>query len=252
MSDTDVSISSEEHAKANEPSSLIADLSMAKRLAWRLRSDVRKNKSSSDFPDAGFEQWWLIQGRAEYPYWSYLPDEARLAFFETAGKFSVGSIEQAVPKVMQLVLARRADVMQKFSVEKGVNVQAVAAWFWLMGLHEHALSYSVPVSWVQALDRPVPIEKRSSGQTNSDVPLPTVLMSLAWNLLPAELQAQMNLDDDASRYRYFSWFFAVAKPLFRYDTVLANRWRAWLLQMLPADANNSSLGDLPRFALMEH
>lgn len=44
------------------------DLDLAKRFTWLLRTDVRKGKKSSDTPDEAFMQWWLVQGRAEYPY----------------------------------------------------------------------------------------------------------------------------------------------------------------------------------------
>ena len=94
------------------------DLDLAKRFAWLLRADVRKGKKSTDAPDEAFAQWWLVQGRAEYPYWSFLDDAQQLALFESAGKIAVGKLEQTVPKIMKLVLARRPDVMQKFSVEK--------------------------------------------------------------------------------------------------------------------------------------
>jgi glycosyltransferase involved in cell wall biosynthesis len=228
------------------------DLELAKRFAWLLRADVRKGKKSSDSPDESFAQWWLVQGRAEYPYWSYLTDAQKLAFFEPAGKMPVGKLEQAIPKIMQLVLSRRPDVIQKFSVEKNVNVQAVAGWFWVMGLIEHALSSAVSLDVIRDLDRPVMVDPALDPNPVIEAPSPTVLMSIAWYLIGPEMQAQMDLSKSESRYRYLCWFFAVARPLFKFEAIIANRWKSWLLQTLPIDPANPSVGELPRFALMEY
>jgi glycosyltransferase involved in cell wall biosynthesis len=220
-----------------------------------LRADVRKGKGSSDTPDEGFAQWWLIQGRSEYPYWSYLSDAQKLALFEPAGKMAVGSLEQVVPKAMQLVLARRPDVMQKFSVDKNVNVAAVAGWFWIMGLIEHAMSKAVALDQIRALDRPVLVDPSLDPNPVMETPSPTVLMRMAWHLMSAEMQAQMDLNLSESRYRYLCWFFVVARPLFKFEAIIANRWKSWLLQSLPvstANPANAALGELPRFAQMEY
>ena len=228
------------------------DLALAKRFAWLLRADVRKGKKSTDAPDEAFAQWWLVQGRAEYPYWSYLDDTQQLALFESAGKIAVGKLEQTVPKIMKLVLARRPDVMQKFSVEKNVNVQAVAAWFWALGLGEHALTSAVGLEQIRELDRPLLVDPALDPNPALEVPSPTVLMSLTWHLIGPEMQAQMDLNKAASRYQYLCWFFGVARPLFKMEAIIANRWKSWLLQSLPVDPANPALGELARFALMEY
>ena len=228
------------------------DLALAKRFAWLLRADVRKGKKSTDAPDEAFAQWWLVQGRAEYPYWSYLDDAQQLALFESAGKIAVGKLEQTVPKIMKLVLARRPDVMQKFSVEKNVNVQAVAAWFWALGLGEHALTSAVGLEQIRELDRPLLVDPALDPNPALEVPSPTVLMSLTWHLIGPEMQAQMDLNKAASRYHYLCWFFGVARPLFKMEAIIANRWKSWLLQSLPVDPANPALGELARFALMEY
>jgi len=228
------------------------DLALAQRLAWLLRADVRKGKGSSESPDEAFAQWWLIQGRSEYPYWSYLSDAQKLALFEPAGKMAVGSLEQVVPKAMQLVLARRPDVMQKFSVDKNVNVAAVAGWFWIMGLIEHAMSKAVALDQIRALDRPVLVDPSLDPNSTIETPSPTVLMRMAWHLMSAEMQAQMDLNLSESRYRYLCWFFVVARPLFKFEAIIANRWKSWLLQSLSVSPANPALGELPRFALMEY
>jgi hypothetical protein len=231
------------------------NLVLAQRLAWLLRSDVRKGKGSSESPDEAFAQWWLIQGRSEYPYWSYLSDAQKLALFESAGKMAVGTLEQAVPKAMQLVLARRPDVMQKFSVDKNVNVAAVAGWFWVMGLNEHAMSKAVALDHIRTLDRPVLVDPSLDPNPLMETPSPTVLMRMAWHLMSAEMQAQMDLNLSESRYRYLCWFFVVARPLFKFEAIIANRWKSWLLQSLPVSTANpadAALGELPRFAQMEY
>ena len=43
-----------------------------------------QGKKSSDAPDEAFMQWWLVQGRAEYPYWSRLNDAQKLDLIEHA------------------------------------------------------------------------------------------------------------------------------------------------------------------------
>jgi glycosyltransferase involved in cell wall biosynthesis len=165
---------------------------------------------------------------------------------------SVGKLELVVPKIMQLVLARRPDVMQKFSVEKNVNVQAVAGWFWVMGLIEHILTSAVSLDIIRDLDRPVLIDSTLDPNPAIEAPSPTVLMSIAWHLIGPEMQAQMDLTKSQSRYSFISWFFAVARPLFKFEAMIANRWKSWLLQLLPVDSANLTLGELPRFALMEY
>ena len=228
------------------------DLALAKRFAWLLRADVRKGKKSTDAPDEAFAQWWLVQGRAEYPYWSYLDDTQQLALFESAGKIAVGKLEQTVPKIMKLVLARRPDVIQKFSVGKSVNVQAVAAWFWALGLEEHALTGAVGLEQIRELDRPLLVDPALDPNPALEVPSPTVLMILTWHLIGPEIQAQMDLHQSVSRYRYLCWFFVVARHKFKMEAIIANRWKSWLLQSLPVDPANPALGELARFALMEN
>lgn len=228
------------------------DLDLAKRFAWLLRADVRKGKLSTDTPDEAFAQWWLVQGRAEYPYWSYLDDDQQLTLFKSAGKIAVGKLEQTVPSIMKLVLARRPDVIQKFSVEKNVNVQAVAAWFWVLGLKEHALTSAVGLEQIRELDRPLLVDPALDPNPAIEAPSPTVLMSLTWHLLDPALQTQMDLSKSVTRYQYLCWFFGVARPLFKMEAIIANRWKSWLLQSMPVDPANPALGELARFALMEY
>ena len=91
-----------------------------------MRSDARGDKKSYDLPHAQFGQWWLIQGRAEYPYWSSLTDIQKIDLFAPVGKITVDTLEMEVPKAMQQVLSRRTDVMQKFSIDKKIDPNTVA------------------------------------------------------------------------------------------------------------------------------
>ena len=225
---------------------------LAKQFAWLLRSDVRGQKSSLEPADEAFAQWWLIKGRSEYPYWSDLSLEQKKAFIEPVGKISVGKLELTVPKVMQAVIARRPDVIQKFSVDKKADPNALAAWFWMMGVGEHYLLPAIDLETIRQLDRPVLVDPTLDPRPVMEVPSPSVLMSLAWRLLGPEMQAQMAIEKSESRYRYLCWFFAVALPLFKSHGLVANRWKSWLLQQLPISSANPGLGELPRFALMEH
>lgn len=228
------------------------DLALAKRFAWLLRADVRAGRSALETPPKSFEQWWLVQGRSEYPYWSYLSLEQKKSLFEAVGKLPVGKLELAIPKMMQLVLSRRADVIQKFSAEQKVNALAVAAWFWMMGINEHLLTSAVELEWIRQLDRPVLVDPAADPKPVMETPSPSVLMQLAWNLLSAPMQQQMALERSDSRYRYFCWFFTVGVNLFHCYAMIANRWRLWLLQELPVHVQKPELGQLPRFAHIEY
>lgn len=227
-------------------------LELAKQFAWLLRSDVRGDKKSHDLPHAQFEQWWMIQGRAEYPYWSSLTDVQKIDLFAPVGKITVGTLELQVPKSMQLVLSRRTDVMQKFSIDKKIDPNTVAAWFWTMGVGEHLLTPAINLEMIRQLDRPVFSASSEQSPAKMEAPAPSVLMRLAWNLLPLEMHTEMSLEDSQGRYQFLSWFFCVAQPLFRCQALIANRWKSWLLQELAVNESTPELGVLPRFVLMEY
>ena len=227
------------------------DLELAKKFAWILRSDVRKGKHAHEIPDENFKNWWLVSGRAEYPFWSSLTEEEKNELFTPVGKFTIGSTEQTVPKAMQLVLSRRSDVLQKYTKNKVLHIPAAAGWFWIIGIKEHRLIEAVNLNYIRELDRPVLPDASFDPNPKMEVPAPTVLMHLAWHLLDEQNQEIMNLQISEQRYRYFCWFFAWLSNIFEFQHLVSNRWKSWLMQEIPVSDKNPELGELPRFALME-
>jgi len=222
------------------------DLSLAKHFAWLLRSDVRQDLKSSDKPTERFAQWWLVNGRSEYPYWEYLNPAEITWLQESVGKALFEGVELSIPKMMRLVLSWRPDVIQKFTVNDKADSVSLMAWFYLLGMHEHRLFDAASLEMIRDLDRPI---INPNAQSGYETPSATVLMALAWRLLGPELQKVMGLSDSASRNRYLAWFFTVGLGVFKCHDLIANRWRSWLLQPISL---GKDLGDLPRFALLEY
>jgi len=222
------------------------DLSLAKHFAWLLRSDVRQDLKSSDKPSERFAQWWLVNGRSEYPYWDDL-NAAQITWLqESAGKGMFEGVELSIPKIMRLVLSWRPDVIQKFTINDKADSVSLMAWFYLLGMHEHRLFDVVSLEMIRDLDRPI---LNGSSAAGDETPAATVLMALAWRLLGPDLQKVMNLSDSAARNRYLAWFFTTGLSVFKCHDLIANRWRSWLLQPIPV---GKDLGELPRFALLEY
>ena len=222
------------------------DLSLAKHFAWLLRADVRQDLKSSDKPSERFAQWWLVNGRSEYPYWDHL-SSAEIAWLqEPVGKGLFEGVELSIAKMLRLVLSWRPDVIQKFTKNDKADSVSLMAWFYLLGMQEHRLFDAVSLEMIRDLDRPVLNVTPTPGD---ETPAVTVLMALAWRLLGPDLQKVMSLSDSASRNRYLAWFFTAGLGVFKCHDLIANRWRSWLLQPIPV---GKGLGELPRFALLEY
>jgi glycosyltransferase involved in cell wall biosynthesis len=222
------------------------DLSLAKHFAWLLRPDVRQDLRSADKPTERFAQWWLVNGRSEYPYWGEL-NTAQMAWLqESAGKGTFEGVELSIPKMLRLVLSWRPDVIQKFTVNDGADSVSLMAWFYLLGMQEHRLFDAMSLEMIGDLDRPI---LNNASAPGDETPAVTVLMALAWRLLGPDLQQAMNLSDSAARNRYLAWFFTAGLSIFKCHDLIANRWRSWLLQPIPV---GNGLGELPRFALLEY
>ena len=152
------------------------DLSLAKHFAWLLRSDVRQDLKSSDKPTERFAQWWLVNGRCEYPYWDDL-NSAQIAWLqESAGKGMFEGVELSIPKMLRLVLSWRPDVIQKFTVNDKADSVSLMAWFYLLGMQEHRLFDAVSLEMIGDLDRPI---LNNSSAPGDETPAVTVLMALA-------------------------------------------------------------------------
>lgn len=209
----------------------------ARHYAWLLRGDVRDATGAQQAPNEAFEGWWLVQGRQAYPACAGL-SEAQIAWLrEPVGKLAVGDLELAVPRALQVALRWRPDVRKAFGAEPA----AMAAWFYATGLAELRLDALVGPAWVRELDRPLrrppgrglaPSGKAQPDEA-ADAPAPTLLMALAWHLLPAAQRATMPLDDPAGRLRFMARFFLGVGRSAPLQALVATRWRAWLLQALP-------------------
>ena len=222
------------------------DLSLAKHFAWLLRADVRQDLKSSDKPSERFAQWWLVNGRSEYPYWDHL-SSAEIAWLqEPVGKGLFEGVELSIAKMLRLVLSWRPDVIQKFTKNDKADSVSLMAWFYLLGMQEHRLFDAVSLEMIRDLDRPI---LNATPTPGDETPAVTVLMALAWRLLGPDLQKVMSLSDSASRNRYLAWFFTAGLGVFKCHDLIANRWRSWLLQPIPV---GKGLGELPRFALLEY
>jgi glycosyltransferase involved in cell wall biosynthesis len=232
------------------------DLALAKHFARLLHPEIQSLAPAATPPDRAFQNWWLVKGRAAYPYWSYLTAAEIAELSKAAGTIQIGALEVQVPLAMQLALSLRPDVIEKFSQKKSPNTElgkadprALAGWFFAMGIKEHLFQEIVGPEWVRELDRSVPLEVSDASTTNAEVPLPTVFMVLVWSLLEPELQMVMDLNKSASRYRFIAWFFTNAMELFQFSPLLSNRWKSWLQEGVYLGQGTESL---PRYIVLEH
>jgi glycosyltransferase involved in cell wall biosynthesis len=197
----------------------------ARRYAWLLRPDVRKATAAHEAPNEAFDAWWLSCGRREYPAYAEL-SSAELAWLrEPVGQLDLGGgLMLQVPRAMRCVLQYRPDVRKRL----GERPLALAGWFLANGLHEHLLLAMAEQEWVRALDAPLP------GMPGSpEVPRPTALMALAWQMLEAEQRAALPLEDPQARMRYLRLFFGAVGRSPGLQALLARRWHAWLQYEVP-------------------
>ena len=199
-----------------------------------------------------FDRWWFIKGRAEFPYWSYLSAAEKDWLAVTVSKLKVGEIELNIPRALELALAFRPDVTEKFSTNQASGIadpKALAGWFFAMGIHEHLMMDLATPELVAQLDRSVKMPQVEASSANSLVPAPTVLMVLIWSMLDSKLQKLMDLENPETRFRYIAWFFAHACEVFRLEKLLAKRWKSWLRESILLE---NRVDSLPRFAVHAH
>ena len=224
-------------------------LPIAQRYAWMLRPDVRAEASAqAPFTDR-FKNWWLIKGRAEYPYWAELTKAEKIWLFEPVGRITIEKVEIPIPRAMQLTLQWRSDVLQKFSEDSKTSAQQIAAWFLTIGIGEHLFGSAVNLELIRTLDRPLLHLSNQEPATTEQAPAVSLLMYLAWSLLSPQMQEAMDLKTSATRNAYLRWFFTVGIHVFRCQDVVANRWRSWLLEPISLGEQAS---ELPRFAVFEY
>ena len=236
------------------------DLALAKQFARLLHPELKeasdrapaKNHQNAANEFNYFERWWLIKGRAEFPYWSLLSAAEKSWLGAPASKIKVGETEITLPRALELALSFRPDVTEKFAANQtsgAADPKALAGWFFAMGIHEHLLTDLISLEMVGQLDRSVKIPGIDNRSAQSLVPSPTVLMVLVWSMLDTKLQKLMDLQNPESRFRFIAWFFANAFEVFRLEKLLANRWKSWLREPILLDNRTDSL---PRFAVQAH
>jgi glycosyltransferase involved in cell wall biosynthesis len=203
-------------------SSLTVDL--AKQFAWLLRPDLRKTFTSKD--DAGFDEWWLIKGRQEFPGWknSITPTELEV-LFSSSSKATIAGVEIEVPKVASLLAKYRPDAVKEFVKDGKLQNELFFAWVLVRGLSEHQLAEHAPRSLITALDQSIP--QTSSKEGEESVPSATLLMYLLWRLMDEKTQEARSLFTANGRVAFMGWFFGVVDTL-GIEPLLAGRWRAWV------------------------
>jgi glycosyltransferase involved in cell wall biosynthesis len=197
---------------------------LAKQFAWLLRPDLRKTFASKD--DAGFEEWWLIKGRQEFPGWKNSVTPAQLEMlFSSSSKATIAGVEIEVPKVASLLAKYRPDAVKEFVKDGKVQNELFFAWVVVRGLSEHQLAEHAPRSLVSALDQP--ISETFSKEGEESVPAATLLMYLLWRLMDEKTQEARSLFTANGRLAFMGWFFGVVDTL-GIESLVAGRWRAWV------------------------
>jgi len=211
------------------------NIELARRFAWLLRKDLREKFGDIDSP--GFEAWWQVKGRQEYPAWADHMDPAYAqALFEPAGEIQIAGVPLVVPKAVQALAKHRPDATRQHSSNGQLNAERFTAWALLLGLAEHRLLAHVPRSLVAALDQPV----RPAGATLEpapQLPTPTLLMYLLWLLMDEATQRARDWRSASGRQAFLRWFMGAVGPL-GLAPLVAGRWWAWL----PSAAAEKALG----------
>jgi len=212
------------------------DLALAKHFAFLLSPDV---------PESAQYSWWLVKGRPAYRYWSYLNAAEVTELSKPHRNISVGKLQLALPKALDLTLSLRSDVVEKFSTYPDPD-KAMVGWFFAMGMKEHLFNEIVDLNLLRQLDQSVmmPHDGKSAALST---PAPTLLMFFIWHMLDATMQQTLALESAQSRARFLAWFFCNALEVFQLHSLLANRWKSWLQEPMQMVAG---LTPLPRFAVL--
>ena len=228
------------------------DASLAKSFAWLIRKDVRGKHRSFDVYSDSFERWWRVSARIEYGKWSEVSESQRNDFFQLDTSINIAGCSLGIPKLLQSILDCRPDVLKSFAKTKKANPEMLAAWFWVLGISEHQFSSSVPIDYIRNLDQMVHLNINDDNKDALILPNPSLLMYLTWTLLGPEMQKRMDLRKAQTLNYFIAWFFCAGIALFKFDALIANRWRAWLQQKIPFRENDGLHGLFPRFALLEY
>ena len=201
-------------------------LALAKRFVWLLREDIQQATKGQGATSEGFNEWWLLRGRAEYPGWAKLSAQDQSYLSEQIGSLTLNEVTFPIPRALSLVIKYRPDVVKQFTNDNGTDQIAVAGWFYAFGIEEMLLHDIIDPETIGLLDRPV----LQPTNVMSDVPGATLLMRLSWQLLSQDLRDSMPLENDMTRGRFIAWFFSNASKHFKLSHLISNRWRHWLKQ----------------------
>ena len=199
--------------------------SLAKKFAWLLRSDVQAAYPSTDH--AGFEDWWLLKGRQEFPAWAKDLDQNQIEhlFSHTSTNLALAGLEVRIPQFTSMLIGFRPDAVKEFSKRGSLDMETFLAWSVVKGLSEHRLLDHTPNTFLAMLDRPLPA---TLANANPEAPAATLLMYLVWSLMDKKTQTTYQLFEPKGRQAFLQWFFPVVKAI-GITKLVAGRWRAWLL-----------------------
>jgi glycosyltransferase involved in cell wall biosynthesis len=218
------------------------NVDLAKQFAWLLRKDVREAYASPS--DPGFDEWWLIKGRQEFPGWAHSGDPQALeALFAPNSRATLAGVNFEVPKIASLLAKHRPDALREFSKDGKVNNERFFSWVVVRGLAEHHLLDHAPHTFIAALDQPLPDTTAKPNDIGSP-PAATLLMYLLWLMMDKATQDAKNLFTSGGRQAFLSWFFNVVKPL-GLSPLVAGRWRSWLLMPIEGAPQGP---EIPRFS----
>jgi glycosyltransferase involved in cell wall biosynthesis len=209
-------------------SGAILNVELAKQFAWLLRPDLRSKFASKD--DPGFEEWWVVKGRQEFPGWLDSLTQAQAEqLFATSSQATIAGVKIEVPYVATLLAKYRPDAVKEFAKDGKLQGELFFAWVILKGLSEHAFIKFAPRSLIAALDQPVvsPNPKAKLGALVQAVPTASLLMYLLWRLMDEPTQHARNIFTEQGRLAFFGWFFNVVDTL-GLAPLIAGRWRAWI------------------------
>lgn len=204
------------------------NVELAKQFAWLLRPDLRNKFASKD--DPGFEEWWLVKGRQEFPGWLDSLTQAQAdKMFATISQATIAGVKINVPHVATLLAKYRPDAVKEFAKDGKLQGELFFAWVIVKGLSEHAFIKFAPRSLIAALDQPVvsPKPNAESSELGQTVPTASLLMYLLWRLMDEPTQQARNIFTEQGRLAFLGWFFNVVETL-GISPLLAGRWRAWV------------------------
>jgi glycosyltransferase involved in cell wall biosynthesis len=219
-------------------------LTLAKKFVWLLREDVRSGKSPSDLPDKNFATWWLVRGRSEYPAWSKLSQIERQLLQQLVGTHLIAGVKVPLSQAMQWVLQYRPDVLQNFTKDGKSDLTRLVAWFYILGIREHALEDMIDDRWRDVLAtsiscQQIAMEAGISSSNDSqltvddsktakgELALP-LIMALTYLLMDNKFHQSVPIHKIDGRARFIQWFTSEAIQKFSLMHLLSDKLKAAL------------------------